>query len=246
MQRNSTIELVVSRLTDAVLSEKNWLPGDRLPNERQLAEQFQVSRNTLREAIKVLNANHILVTKPHSGTYVASNPGTDGDPFGFAMEDKPYQLMQDLYEMRMVMECAAIRMAVQRASNEEIQNILYYDRLCRELIKSGQPWSEADRKFHASIAEASHNLGFIRVIPSIHQSAHLGYVMMDEDRNKANTLKYHPLIAEALFQRDEVGAALAARHHLMQALKDLKDVMKESGEVSVQEEKSTEEITYIV
>lgn len=230
MSNSSLIDQVVCRMTEAVLTDKTWLPGDRLPNERQLAEQFEVSRNTVREAIKILNANHILVTKPHSGTYVAANPGTDDDPFGFAAEERPYQLMQDLYEMRMLMEGAAVRMAVQRASDQEIRNILYYERLCRELILSGQPWSEADRKFHASIAEASHNLGFIRVIPSIHQSAHLGYIVMDEKRNRENTLKYHPMIAEALLQRDEVGAILAVRHHMLRAQQDLKTVMREQGE----------------
>ena len=86
---------MVCQITDAVLSEQEWLPGERLPNELQLAEKYAVSRNTIREAIKILNANHILVTKAHSGTYVAQDPGVDEDPFKFAEVEEKYQLMLD-------------------------------------------------------------------------------------------------------------------------------------------------------
>ena len=92
------------------------------------------------------------------------------------------------------MEGAAARFTVRRASDEEIQEILRYERLCRELILAGKPWSEADRNFHAAIASASHNIAFRRIIPSIHQSAYLGYCVMDEKRNQENTLRYHCLL----------------------------------------------------
>lgn len=240
MRNNSLIDAVVCRMTDAVLSEKEWSPNERLPNERQLAEKFGVSRNTMREAIKILNANHILITKPHSGTFVTDKPGIDSDPFGFANEEKPYQLMTDLYEMRMLVESAAARMAVQRADDSEIREILNYERMCRESILANRPWSEMDREFHASIAKASHNLAFVRIIPSIHQSAYLGYSYMNEMRNRENTLHYHALIADALSKRDEVGAALAVRHHLMRAEEDLKSLMKEKGEIFPEEKCSAE------
>lgn len=228
-QGSSLIDHVVCQITDAVLSEQEWLPGERLPNELQLAEKYAVSRNTIREAIKILNANHILITKPHSGTYVAQNPGMDEDPFGFAEVEEKYQLMLDLYELRALVEGAAARFTVQRASDEEIQEILRYERLCRELILAGKPWSEADRNFHAAIASASHNIAFNRIIPSIHQSAYLGYCVMDEKRNQENTLRYHALIAEGLARRDEVGASMASRYHLRQAVEDLKLTMAERG-----------------
>lgn len=240
VQNNSLIDNVVCQMTDAILSDKMWNPGERLPNERQLAEQFGVSRNTMREAIKVLNATHILETKPHSGTYVTANPGINDDPLGFAGEEEPYRLMMDLYEMRMLVESAAARMAVQRASDDEVREILYYERLCRENIQSGKPWSESDREFHSAIAAASHNLAFIRIIPSIHQSAYLGYNHMNEMRNRENTLHYHALIGEALQKRDEVGAALAVRHHLMQAVEDLKSMLREKGEEIPNEDRPAE------
>lgn len=228
-QGESLIDHTVCQMTDAILTRKVWQPGDRLPNERQLAEMYSVSRNTVREAIKVLNANHILVTKPHSGTYVAREPGIDMDPFGFSAATEKYKLMLDLYEMRILVEGAAARMAVQRGNEQEIEKICHWERLCRQYILSDEPWSEADRQFHTAIAEASHNTAFTRIIPTIHQSAHLGYLVIEEDRNRANTLHYHALIAEALVKRDEIGAALACRHHLIRAVTDLKECIRENG-----------------
>jgi GntR family transcriptional repressor for pyruvate dehydrogenase complex len=223
----SLVDIVVCNLTDDILSQKIWKPGDRLPNEMELAERYNVSRNTMREAIKILNANNILETKPRSGTYVVENPGIDDDPFGFNRTEEKMQLMLDMYEMRSIVESAAAKMVVERATDEEIMAICHQEEVCRELLLAGKHWSEADRAFHAAIAHASHNMAFYRIIPSIHQSAYLGYTTIDTEKNKKNTLHYHPLIAECIRRRDALGAILAIRYHMRQSADDLRSTLLE-------------------
>lgn len=237
MKNGSTLlEDVVCQMTDSILLTGEWHPGDRLPNERLLAERYGVSRNTIREAIKQLNASNLLFTKAGSGTFVADHPGVKQDPFGFSKIDDRYQMMLDLYEFRILVESDAAMLVAQRATDEEIHGIVQYAQLCATLIAEGKDWSFADREFHASIARATHNSVFHRIIPSIHQSAFLAYNLMDNRRNEENSLQCHAMIADNLVRRDGIGAALAVRYHLQRAIDDLnKDFQKEQSDAAFQQ-----------
>lgn len=137
--------------------------------------------------------------------------------------------MLDLYEFRILVESDAAMLVAQRATDEEIHGIVQYAQLCATLIAEGKDWSFADREFHASIARATHNSVFHRIIPSIHQSAFLAYNLMDNRRNEENSLQCHAMIADNLVRRDGIGAALAVRYHLQRAIDDLnKDFQKDA------------------
>ncbi|MEA4847934.1 MAG: GntR family transcriptional regulator, partial [Clostridiaceae bacterium] len=121
MKQTSLIDSVEKRISDMIFVTNEFRPQDKLPNERTLAEQFSVSRNTIRESIKSLEAKGVLTVKHGSGTYVRRLPGLRDDPFGFMeMEDK-YQLMKDLYEVRSILEPEAAAIVTQRATDEEIK-----------------------------------------------------------------------------------------------------------------------------
>ena len=220
---NTLIDHVVCQITDSIFSKGEWLPGERLPNERQLAEKYCFSRNTVREAIKVLSANNIVITKAGSGTFVADNPGVSSDPFGFSKIEDQYQVMLDLYELRILVESEAAMLVASRATDEEIDGILYYEQLCAQLIRDGKEWAFADREFHTSIARATHNSAFNRILPSIHQSSFLAHNLMNSKRNQENSLECHALIARQLARRDGTGAALAVRYHLQRAIDNLNE-----------------------
>ena len=224
-KKSLRVEDIVAQLTDIIVINAEWLPGDRIPNERLLAYRFGVSRNTIREAMRLLNANGILITKPGSGSFVAKPMELATAPLiAFSGSDK-YQQMLDLYELRSIVESEAAAILTQRATDEEIRHIESYEQLCAKQIHEGKEWSLSDRQFHAAIAKATHNQAIMRLVPSIHLSAALGYVTVDLKKTTQNSLICHAQIIERIKARDPLGAALAVKYHMQRSVDDLKSVI---------------------
>ena len=81
-------------------------PGDKLPNEAHLAKELNIGRSSLREAMKLLASRNIVTIRQGSGTYVASSPGVVDDPLGFTFIPDKKKLVQDLLEVRFLLEPA--------------------------------------------------------------------------------------------------------------------------------------------
>jgi GntR family transcriptional repressor for pyruvate dehydrogenase complex len=132
-------------------------PGDRLPAERELAEQLGVSRISLREALRALTAMGILETRPGSGTRVAMNgEGLMSLPFEFMMLfDKPG--ITDLFAARELIEIYMAERAAENRSLEDLASIeaaLEALKDCESELDNG---AAANRRFHKAVAAAAHN-----------------------------------------------------------------------------------------
>ena len=104
-------------------------PGQKIPNEFELAERFGVGRSTIREAVKGLVSRGILEVRRGSGTYVISTNTLDEDPLGFGkMEDK-YKMALDLFEVRLMIEPEIAAIACRNADEDELVTL---KRLCDE------------------------------------------------------------------------------------------------------------------
>ena len=78
---------VANRIVEKIRQD-SFAPGSRLPSEFELAEEFGVSRGTVREAVKLLVSKDVLEIRPAKGTFVRENPGMSEDPLGLAfMQD---------------------------------------------------------------------------------------------------------------------------------------------------------------
>ena len=99
----SLVEQTANRIVEYF--EKNDLKvGDKLPNEYTLAQDLEVGRSTLREAVKMLVSKNILEVRQGSGTYITSLTETVIDPLGFGEIDNHMKLTQDLFEVRFLIE----------------------------------------------------------------------------------------------------------------------------------------------
>src|SRR6266849_2799447 len=98
--------------------------GQRLPPERELATQFQVSRSSVREAIRELVALNILITRPGAGTYVTDLTAAElFAPLHFALRVDPKSLLH-LFELRRVLEPVAAAVAATRLTDEAIVGLM--------------------------------------------------------------------------------------------------------------------------
>lgn len=216
---------IANQISDMIFLEKKYKPNDKLPNEHKLAEELGVSRTTIREAVKTLVANGVLTIDRGRGTFVTAQPGAQIDPFGISYLEDKKKLVYNWFEMRLVLEPANVRMVVERASDEEIKEIMACERESSELILAAKPFAAADQKFHAAIAKATHNSVIELMMPAMETAigdAIITAVYVGTSKlSKENALHNHKMIANFIEQRDADGAALAMYYHIKRGIKDI-------------------------
>jgi DNA-binding FadR family transcriptional regulator len=218
-------QIIANRISDMIFLEKKYKANDKLPNEYQLAKELGVSRTTIREAVKTLVANGVLAIKRGRGTFVTDQPDAPDDPFGISYLEDKKKLVCNWFEMRLVLEPANVRMVVERASDEEIEKIIACEREAARLIREGKPYSEADQRFHAAIAQTTHNSVIELMLPAIEaaisDAIYTAVYAGTHKRSIENALINHKRIADFIKQRDADGAALAMYYHIKRGIIDL-------------------------
>jgi len=197
-----------------MIQDKNYQPGDKLPNELDLSDLINVSRSTIREAIKILVSTNVLEVKRGRGTFVSQNPGVVKDPLGvvFMEEDN---LLLHFFEVRLIIEPQMIELAVQRANEEDLNTIQSAYEEVKRLIESGENHTSADILFHNAIAKATKNPIMERVLPIINNGIEGGYSKTKDNPEASHiVLKQHEAIMTALQSRNAQEASKAMKRHI--------------------------------
>ncbi len=204
------------RTADAImlmLNQENYGVGAKLPNELKMAEHFEVSRSTIRQAEKLLAEQGILEIERGAGVFVSGKLGADHDPLGFSLVCDKTKLARDLLELRLLIEPKSAALAAQNARPKDVQ-VLYT--LCDELeglIRQGKNYLQKDMEFHQAIANCSGNFAIYRMIPYIHQMQLL-YRTVAEKQHLSETAEEHRRIADAIARKRGADAADAMQYHL--------------------------------
>lgn len=222
MSRNKRLS---DRIADEILSmitiEKKFQPGDKLPNEIELSEQLNVSRTTLREAIRVLVTNDILEIQRGKGTFVKENIDTEHMK-SFSDLSSAIINARDLYEMRLIFEPEAAYYATLRATDAELKRILDFGKQIEEKILNNEDRTEVEQKFHQSIAQATHNEFMDKLMPVIFQAINKGVILSQKNELVTkHTLNDHRLIMEFMEARNAEGAKSAMKIHILHAMQYL-------------------------
>ena len=113
-------------------------PNDKLPTVEELANNFSVGRSTIREALKVLSAQNIIVVKQGAGTFISENQGISRDPLGLEYISGDINIIFDMVTYVLIFEPEMAAMAAQFATRKDIQNIKYYCDEVERLIEEGR------------------------------------------------------------------------------------------------------------
>ena len=206
-------EQVAQRLKDYIL-EKDLKAGDRLPTETTLTRQMGVARSTVREAIKRLESQHILVVRHGAGSFVADHPGMTDDPLGLDFVQDRERLAFDLLEVRIIIEPAIAELAAQHATPKDIAELESLYNTMERHIMNGEDYLAEDMKFHQTIARASGNLVAPKLTPIITAAVEI----FTEGTHRAllqETLDTHKGVLEAIKARDSIWARDAMLMHLI-------------------------------
>ena len=222
MKTQSLSQQTARRLYSLIAAEKKIAPGEKLPNELELAQEMGVSRATLREAIQALAAQGVLEVRRGRGTFVSERVA-EIDDFGFSALDRVRGQLRDLFELRAVFEPEMAALACRRASAEELADVLTQGERVAACIRAGEDRTQADRDFHAAIVRATHNEFMTRLLPIINQAVETAIVSGGREEELArSTLRDHALLMEFFQKRDPDGARHAMAIHMRHAMDEMR------------------------
>ena len=210
---------IADQMTD-MIAQRRFLPGDKLPNELELAQELQVSRTTLREALRILTTRGLVEVRRGVGTFVTQSRSIHAD-FDVLRIQNTRVNTKDLYEMRLMFEPQAAYYACLRASDEELETIFRYGDLDEEMIRRRDPlWDEAEQKFHNSIASATHNQFITALLPIFNRAIHQGIILANESPEVSEmTLHDHRVLMDYLKERNPEGAKTAMYLHIINTMR---------------------------
>lgn len=223
MQKENLSQRTAETLKAQILEEKIYKYGEKLPNENELSQTLGISRTTLREAIRILTSEGILVVKRGRGTFVADQFDQYTDS-SMDMQElfKMKVTLRDLYEARMIFEPEAAALACKRATDKEIEHILALGEACQRQVKldpQGKNRIASESAFHGAIIKASHNDFLSQFMPTLTQTIEQTFALnYNLDVIAEDAYKDHILIMDFLKKRDGQAIKSAVTIHLHHAV----------------------------
>lgn len=217
---SSRLYLQIADMLAARINTGELPPGSRLPAERDLAQSYDVSRQTVREALIALEVSGLVEIRPGSGIYVQkiAEKGR-GLKSSIVADDAPGPL--EIMEARLLLEGEAASLAAERISNEELLKLKAYLQQMTLLVHS-QKSSEAeafDGKFHQLIASATRNSALQSMIEwlwQLRESSELSrlFARKIQQQVAGPNIAAHEKIYQCLSRRDAEGAKAAMQAHI--------------------------------
>jgi len=214
-------EQIVTQIEQSILDGK-LRAGDQLPSEREMAEQFNVSRTAVREAVKALMEKGLIEIQVGRGTFVTAR--TDKavrKSLGWFVKASDGNLQGDLVQVRNVLEPEIAAIAAQMASADDIANLQRAVNTMDASLEDAEAFIEADQGFHLALANATQN----KLIPTLIDPI---VDLLREQRKRIFLVEggaqrgqfHHKRILDAIQSHDPEAARKAMQAHLAQVAED--------------------------
>jgi GntR family transcriptional repressor for pyruvate dehydrogenase complex len=213
IRKNKVYEEVAKQIERLIL--KKLKPGDKLPSERELAELLQVSRSSIRDAIRSLELVGLVEPRQGAGTIVREvSAETWVNPIANALERRK-ELVTELLDFRKMLEPPLAARAATHASVEEVSEMEDILKRQEEKLSQGDAAIAEDSEFHYNIALASGNTVVLKVIDTLMD-------LLRDTRERSlqvagrsqKSLAGHRRILAAIKRHDAEAAKAAMRRHI--------------------------------
>lgn len=203
-------------------------PGDKLPPERELAEQFGVSRTAVREAVKALREKGLVEIQPGRGTFITdSTSEVMRDSLDFIVKVGLSDGVANLNEVRTLMEPGIAARAAKKATEADIETMERAVAAMDQALDNAEAFAEADLAFHLALAHATRNpLIPILLDPIVDLLREHRKRIFLVDGGPQRGQYHHKRILAAIKRRDADAAHQAMCEHLQQVLTDSEAVPK--------------------
>jgi GntR family transcriptional repressor for pyruvate dehydrogenase complex len=167
IKKTRLYEEVVGQLHQ-LIDDGKLKAGDRLPSERELAETFRVSRSSVREAIKTLENEGLVTSRPGSGTFITAVNVEALIPPLASLLSRGKDALVDLFEMRCLVEPSIAALAAERATPADILRLKeIYAQQAQQIDHEDTGAVDSDAAFHLTIGRATQNAALQRLVASI-------------------------------------------------------------------------------
>jgi GntR family transcriptional repressor for pyruvate dehydrogenase complex len=215
IRKSKLSEQVANRLEHLIAKQFN--PGDKLPPERRLVEMFQVSRSSIRDAMRRLELMGLVEPRQGAGTVVRD---PSAHPTNNSLADvlrRKRELVTELLDVRCILEPALAARAALRITPDQIAKLEDILRRHEEKISKGESAVEEDSEFHYNIALASKNTVILKILDVLIELLRdtRERSLQTEGRPK-KSLNGHRRILAAFKRRDAAAAEEAMNRHLQE------------------------------
>lgn len=222
IKRTRIYEEIQKQILDLII-DKTLKPGDKLPPERKLAEELNVSRTAIREALRSLESMGYIESNVGGGTFIRSiSIENIMQPFSAVLsQDK--KLLLDLIEVRLLLESEIAALCANRITDANLHEIESALKEMQSDISEGGNGIDGDNHFHNILAKAAGNAAMSYISDMCSE-------LLDRTREATlvipgqpeKTLEDHKLIFEAIKNKDAKAASRAMKKHLTNAYMNLK------------------------
>jgi GntR family transcriptional repressor for pyruvate dehydrogenase complex len=236
MKRNS-LRIQRKRLSDQIIdnlismiASGELKPGDKLSPEPELMEQFGVGRSSIRQAIGALELIGLITVRPGHGTHVTdSHDKVQAKSIGWSLLTIGHDKIRELVEARIELEQVIVRLAAERATEDDIAEIKGQQKKMIAAVKSGRKLIYADLGFHTALAKASQNSVLLRFLSELRQPMrHWMEQKARYDWGYDQVIEQHEAILKAVEAHDPQAAQSAMRIHVEMAGEKLASAILET------------------
>jgi GntR family transcriptional repressor for pyruvate dehydrogenase complex len=232
-QNTRKAEQVVQAILAAV-GDKRLGPGERLPDENTMALEFEVSRNCVREALRILETMGVVQVRHGRGCFVVDTETGSEPPKLWLYWLKAFQSeVLDLLEAREAVETKAAQLAAARSGPKETAEV---ERLAGEMALAAlapdtdiETFARLDRAFHAAVTRASHNSFLVSLAPGSWAASDRQATFRIEGRMLLSA-RQHQEISAAIAARDAEAAGRAMSRHIRDVIDQIRERLKAAEE----------------
>ncbi len=213
IRRSRLYQGIVEQI-QGLLERGDLKPGDQLPPERALAEQFQVSRASVREALRSLELLGSVETRAGGGTFVhRAAPDDLRRPLSSLI--RRGHTLPDVIEVRGLIEPELASLAARRIHDEELAELRQLLETQERKVGAGEPYAEEDSRFHELIGHASRNELMVTMLGVIWDVLRASREQWLQSNARASaSLDAHRRIIAALAAHDPAAARAASAEHI--------------------------------
>lgn len=216
VKKTRVYEAIVAQLTSLIL-EGEIKPGEKLPSERELCDQFGVGRNSVREATRALESARLVETRQGEGTFVTAHPESMVHMISEKVSSDAESGIHHLFEARMVLEPQIAALAAERVTGAELEDLEDTLRRQHGAVEGGGLGLEEDTQFHLGLAEAAKNQFLHHLLSSLLNTlSEMRERSLGRDESaRFRSWEAHQEILDAVSNKDQNKAVAGMISHLV-------------------------------
>lgn len=220
--RRESLQSEIIKYIKEYIQEKDLKEGDKLPSQADLVNMLGVSRTSLREAIKTLEAKNIVEAVNGKGVFIKKNTEEKKHLLSQIEFSKEKESIVELLEARKLIEREILGLVVKNITDDEVQELGHVVDVLMRKYRNEEPQEKEDKQFHYMIYSFSHNrimVEFMKSISSVMDK--LWESPLDMEKPFTNTIPMHDDLFQAIKARNAKDAVRVNDKIILQMIKDV-------------------------